>query len=92
MQPLLHMLLLMLGRPVVDRTGLTGHYSFTLRCAPTYAMRPVVNGQMQALSADEEGLPDLFTAIKEQLGLRLDPVKAPIEVLVVDHIERPSEN
>jgi uncharacterized protein (TIGR03435 family) len=55
-------------------------------------MRPVVNGQMQALSADEEGLPDLFTAIKEQLGLRLDPVKAPIEVLVVDHIERPSEN
>jgi uncharacterized protein (TIGR03435 family) len=92
MEPLLHMLLLMLGRPVVDRTGLTGHYSFTLRCAPTYAMRPVINGQAPPLSADEEALPDIFTAVEEQLGLKLRAVKAPVEVLVVDHIERPSEN
>jgi uncharacterized protein (TIGR03435 family) len=90
--PLMHMLQLLLGRPVVDRTGLTGHYSFTLTCAPTYAMRPVINGQMQSLSPDEEALPDLFTAIQEQLGLRLEPVKAPVQVLVVDHIEKPSEN
>ena len=93
MQPLApHPLLLMLGRPVVDRTGLTGHYSFTLRCAPTYAMRPVINGQVPGLSADEEALPDLFTAVQEQLGLKQEPVKAPVEVLVVDHIERPTEN
>lgn len=92
MQPLLHMLLLLLGRPVVDRTGLTGRYSFTLTCAPTYAMRPVVNGQMPSLSAEEEALPDLFTAIQDQLGLKLEPIKAPVQVLVVDHIERPSDN
>ncbi len=92
MQPLLHVLQLLVGRPVVDRTGLTGRYSFTLICAPTYAMRPVMNGQMQSLSADEEALPDLFTAIQEQLGLRLESVKAPAQVLVVDHIERPTGN
>jgi uncharacterized protein (TIGR03435 family) len=91
-EPLLHMLQLLLGRPVVDRTALTGHYSFTLTCAPTYAMRPVINGQMQSLSADEEALPDLFTAIQEQLGLKLEPTHAPTQVLVVDHIDRPTEN
>jgi len=91
-EPLLHMLQLLLGRPVVDRTALTGHYSFTLTCAPNYAMRPVINGQMQSLSADEEALPDLFTAIQEQLGLKLESVKAPVQVLVVDHIEHPSDN
>jgi uncharacterized protein (TIGR03435 family) len=92
MQPLLHTLQLLLGRPVVDRTGLTGNYDFTLRCAPTYAMRPLINGQLQPLSADEEGLPDVFTAVQEQLGLKLEAVKAPVQVLVVDHIERPTEN
>ena len=55
-------------------------------------MRPVINGQVPALSADEEALPDLFIAVREQLGLKLEPVKAPVEVLVVDHIERPTEN
>lgn len=81
-----------LGREVVDKTGLTGRYDFTLRFSPTEAMRPVINGQTQALTPDEESLPSVFTAVQEQLGLRLEPSKAQVEGLVVDHVERPSEN
>jgi uncharacterized protein (TIGR03435 family) len=81
-----------LGREVVDRTGLTGRYDFTLRCAPTAAMRPVINGQMQPISEEDAALPSIFTAVQEQLGLKLESTKGIIEGLVVDHIERPSEN
>ncbi len=49
-----------LGREVVDKTGLTGRYDFTLRCAPTYAMRPVINGLVQPLSAEDEALPSII--------------------------------
>jgi uncharacterized protein (TIGR03435 family) len=93
MLPLVQLLQLLLGRPVLDRTGLTGRYNFTLRCAPTYpAMRPVINGEVRPLSAEEGALPDLFTAIQEQLGLRLKGVRGPVTVLVVDHIEKPTED
>jgi uncharacterized protein (TIGR03435 family) len=78
MPPLLHVLQMQLGRPVVDRTGLTGNYDFTLNWTPS--------------TADAESGPSIFTALQEQLGLKLQPVKAPIPILVVDHIERPSEN
>ena len=81
-----------LGREVVDRTGLTGRYDFTLRCAPTEAMRPVINGQMQPISEEDVALPSIFTALQEQLGLKLEPTKGSIEGLVIDHIEQPSEN
>jgi len=70
-----------LGRQVVDRTGLKGLYDFTLEWTPD---RP--EGQ------DNPG-PSLFTALQEQLGLKLESVKAPVEVLVVDSVEkRPSGN
>jgi len=81
-----------LGREVVDRTGLTARYDFTLRCAPTEAMRPVINGQMQPVSEEDAGLPSIFTAMQEQLGLKLESTKRMIEGLVIDHIEQPSEN
>ncbi|MGA1984135.1 MAG: TIGR03435 family protein [Acidobacteriaceae bacterium] len=81
-----------LGRQVVDRTGLTGKYDFTLRFAPTDAMRPVINGTMQGVPADQSDDPEIFTALQEQLGLRLVPAKAPVEGLVIDHVERPSQN
>jgi uncharacterized protein (TIGR03435 family) len=81
-----------LGREVVDRTGLTGRYDFTLRCAPTEAMRPVINGQMQPVSEEDAALPSIFTAVQEQLGLKLESTKWMIEGLVIDHIEQPSEN
>jgi uncharacterized protein (TIGR03435 family) len=81
-----------LGREVLDRTGLTGKYDFTLQCSPTYAMRPVINGQMQPLSAEEEALPDIFTALQEQLGLKLEPTRGTVDSLDVDHIETPAAN
>jgi uncharacterized protein (TIGR03435 family) len=77
-----------LGRVVVDRTGLTGRYDFTLQTAPD---------QIQAKSGPSDGQQEItgssiFAALQEQLGLKLQPSTAPTEYLVVDHIERPSEN
>jgi uncharacterized protein (TIGR03435 family) len=81
-----------LGREVVDRTDLTAKYDFALRCAPVEAMRPVINGQMQPLSPEDLALPSIFTALQEQMGLKLEPTKGLVETLTVDHIDRPSEN
>lgn len=64
------------GRPVVDRTGLTGTYGIVL--------------EFSRRDGDER--PNIFTAVQEQLGLKLVAGKAPIEILVIDHIEKPSEN
>ncbi len=68
-------------RPVVDRTGLAGRYDFILKW--TYELS--AEGQPGAP-------PSLFTAMREQLGLKMDAVKGPAEVIVIDHLERPSEN
>jgi len=69
------------GKPVVDQTGLTGRYDFTLKWWP-YATP----------SSNPDAAPELFTAIREQLGFRLEVVKDPMEVIVIDHVERPSAN
>jgi uncharacterized protein (TIGR03435 family) len=68
-------------RPVLDKTGLTGRYDITLTATPAFKM----------LDSTEPGDISLNDSIR-QLGLRLEAQKAPIEVLVVDHVERPSEN
>jgi uncharacterized protein (TIGR03435 family) len=70
--------------PVVDQTGLEGVFSFTLQWTPE-STRPVKPEETP------EG-PSVFTAIQEQLGLRLRSQKAPVEVLVVERAEKPSEN
>jgi uncharacterized protein (TIGR03435 family) len=79
------------GRAVVDRSGLTGNYDFDLTWTPEqFANREtpaVVNGN----SIDPNG-PSLFTALQEQLGLKLDAQRGPVDVLVVERIERPTEN
>ncbi len=64
----------LLDQPVIDRTGLTGRYTYNFNSR-----------------ADPSG-PSLFTALEEQLGLKLESGKAPVEVLQVDHVERPSAN
>jgi len=67
------------GAPVMDKTGLTGTYAVDLRFRPD--------------SDTNSNLPDLFTAVQEQLGLKLVPVKVPVQYLVVDHVDRePTEN
>jgi bla regulator protein blaR1 len=68
------------GRPIGDTTGLTGAYDFTL----TWGLNELTGRES---SADA---PSLFTAIQEQLGLKLVPSKVPVEVIVIDHIEKPS--
>jgi uncharacterized protein (TIGR03435 family) len=80
--PLLDALSVQLGRPVVDRTGLTGRYSFTIHFAPVQS----------AADAQPDAAPSLFTALQEQLGLKLESTRAPASILVIDHIEHPSEN
>jgi bla regulator protein blaR1 len=73
------------GREVVDQTGLKGSYDFTLKSGAE---------QISTSQTGQEGgdAPSLFTAIQEQLGLKLVPSKAQVEVIVIDHIERPSAN
>ena len=85
---------LQLGRPIVDKTGLTGKYDFTLRWAPDESQAlpgGAPNGQTPVAAPDPNGSP-LFTAISEQLGLKLESGKGPVEVIVIDHVERPSGN
>jgi uncharacterized protein (TIGR03435 family) len=75
-----------LGRIVVDSAGLAAAYDFTLQWTPDI-------GAIAASSpTPSDAPPSIFTAIQEQLGLRLESTKAPVEVLVIDHIERPTEN
>lgn len=66
------------GRIIIDKTGLDGFYAFTL----TYMGTPSPNSDV----------PSLFTALPEQLGLRLQSATAPVRVLVIDNIQRPTEN
>jgi uncharacterized protein (TIGR03435 family) len=77
------------GRTVVDKTGLTGKYNFELKWNPEQGVQADAdNGQADP----ENSAPSLFTALQEQLGLKLQSSKGPVETLVVDHVEMPSEN
>jgi uncharacterized protein (TIGR03435 family) len=75
-------------RQVVDRTGLTGTFDFKLSFRPQ--LPP--DASADALSPELENLPSIFDAVRDQLGLELTPQKGPVETLVIDHVERPSEN
>ena len=71
-----------LDRPVVDKTGLTGAYDIQLEATPQFRI-------------DHNPDPDdlsIFTAVQQQLGLKLEPAKAPVQVLVIDHLEPPTPN
>ncbi len=86
-------------RPVVDRTGLTGRFNVHLEFVPPRPVGPIfLNGQEMPAPAPgaeapaEPSGPSIFTALQKQLGLRLSPGKDPLDVIVVDRVERPSEN
>jgi uncharacterized protein (TIGR03435 family) len=84
---------LALDRPVIDKTGLAGRFDIHLEFAADQAT-PGLHGLVPdspAATSDPSG-PTIFTAIQEQLGLKLESTKGPVELLVIDHIERPSEN
>jgi bla regulator protein BlaR1 len=80
----------LLGRPVVDRTGLSGRFDFALEWSPdpNHSPMPPLPGEPLP---DAQG-PSFQEALREQLGLRLEATKAPLQILVVDKVERPSEN
>jgi uncharacterized protein (TIGR03435 family) len=75
------------GRVVLNKTGRSGRYDLTLRWTPDDALPPLLNG-----APDPNAPPGLFTAIQEQLGLKLESGKGTVEVLVIDRIEQPSAN
>jgi uncharacterized protein (TIGR03435 family) len=75
----------LLGRPVINNTGLEGNYDFKLQWTPDRSLA-------DSGAVDDSLGPSLFTALQEQLGLRLDSARGPAEVLVVDRAEKPSEN
>lgn len=74
-------------RPVIDRTGLSGKFEVDLRWTPVSA-----NGTARLPDGSQPDLPDLFTAIREQLGLKLEPTTEMMDVLVIDHLETPDPN
>jgi uncharacterized protein (TIGR03435 family) len=86
-----------LGRPVIDKTGLTGLYDFTLRFAPegiraSGPMGPtltLLSAQGPAAPVDPS-VPSLSAALQEQLGLRLESARGPVEVVVIDRLEKPT--
>lgn len=77
-----------LDRPVINRTGLAGNFDFDLAWMPNETQ---FGGRGGTMTADADR-PDLFTAMREQLGLRLDSERGPADVLVIDHAERPAAN
>jgi uncharacterized protein (TIGR03435 family) len=80
------------GRPIIDKTGATGLYDFTLRWSPNGGLDPFGPGTpATAPPADSSGL-TLFNALQDQLGLKLNAEKGPVEVIVIDNIEKPTEN
>jgi uncharacterized protein (TIGR03435 family) len=79
----------MLDRPVIDETGLPGFYDFNFEWMPEVPKVPGADDRDAVPGA--EG-PSLFTALREQLGLRLDAKKGPVQVMVIDNIDKPSEN
>ena len=76
------------GRMVLDKTGLTGKYDFILKWTPDAGM----GGTGDAGASPEASGPSLFTALQEQLGLRLDATKGALDTIVIDSVEMPSEN
>ena len=85
-------LTILVERSVFDKTGLDGNYDFKLEYDPsTVFSREAALGNPPAV-ASSPGAGSIFTALQEQLGLRLDSRKGPLEVLVIDRLEKPSEN
>jgi uncharacterized protein (TIGR03435 family) len=77
------------GRMVIDKTGLEGRFDFKLEWVPDAANLPLVNGSKMEPAADG---PSLFTAVQEQLGLKLESTKGPVEILVIERAEKAAEN
>jgi uncharacterized protein (TIGR03435 family) len=80
-----------MDRPVIDQTGLKGEYDFkltyTLDLPPNISPTALLNGQPIDVSG-----PTIFQAVRQQLGLRLDGRKGPAQIMVIDHVDKPTDN
>jgi len=85
---------MVLDRPVIDKTGIASYFEIHLVFSPDdFAQpRPVTAEPGASAAVRGQDAPGIFQAIQDQLGLRLLPAKGPVDVLVVDHVERPSPN
>jgi uncharacterized protein (TIGR03435 family) len=88
---LVQVLSMVLNRPIVDRTGLVGKYDFVLHWTPDVSQDPNFFPAGAGQPPDPMG-PSLFSALQEQLGLKLESGKGPVGVIVIDHVEKPSGN
>jgi uncharacterized protein (TIGR03435 family) len=78
-----------LDRPVVDKTSLTGKYDFDLEWEYDDTQ---FGGHLPSINSGDSGKPDLFAAIQQQLGLRLESSRAAVDTIVIDSVQKPSEN
>ena len=99
MSDLANMLSNQIGTPVVDKTGLTGTYDLTLEFVPDRVGAGGIGGALvppetaQGANPNTFDGPTIFSAVQEQLGLKLEQKRGPLDVMVIDHAERvPSEN
>jgi uncharacterized protein (TIGR03435 family) len=81
-----------LAKPVSDKTGLAGTFDFDLIWTPDESQFIAMGIRVPTAADNPNAPPELFTAIQEQLGLKLEAQKTATQVLVIDHVERPSEN
>lgn len=86
-----------LNRIVLDKTGLNGKYDFMLQWTPGKSQDATLQGAEESQEGSDgtpsaESSPSIFTAIQQQLGLKLESQKAPMQVLVIDHVEAPAGN
>ena len=80
------------GRTVIDRTGFAGTFDYDLTWTPDLMPQGRDNAQLGGPErpANDPNGPSLFTAVQEQLGLKLESTKGPVDVLVIDHVEQPT--
>jgi len=81
-----------MDRPVVDQTGLSERYDFSLNFTPDPSQAALLGGPPASAGENRDAAPDLFAAFQQQLGLKLEATRAPVEVMVIDKVEKPSEN
>lgn len=98
MTEFIRMLSMVMGRPVIDKTGYAQTFDLLLSFTPDEATAGLPRGfgpgdpASPAPAADPAAPPTISAAIQEQLGLKLESTKGPVEVLVIDHVERPTGN
>jgi uncharacterized protein (TIGR03435 family) len=81
-----------LDKPVVNQTELTGKYDFTLSWTPDDSQFSGMGAKIPPPTDNANAPPNLYTAMQEQIGLKLEATKAPADVMVIDHVEKPSDN